>query len=273
MLESIGRLYQTFDRVFPKPDSFFNKGCCVSADNVKMLLKTPRGQLDEQTLAMPIDHYGSCFGRFEEVSYFIPRLMEILAESDGGFEYGLLCYSFYRILRNHQPDYESLALWNSIWDAMQDIFRTHTEQFKVRHCDREACAGNGWAIQHSDYVVGSDLLDQMLEGYFGPVLSRSSASATPKDWDTFIDSWAHDDNPSRVAHLLDVVGRYLLGRYVCGVRDDYQLPEGFLRLLKDKSYVENLLSRAKPAIEAADSPTWFDDLCDSLELAAGGEQQ
>lgn len=266
-IESVEELYPLFERVFPRPTSFDNEYCCVSEEDERPLLTLPLRELTEGMLAMPIDHACGCFGTFEEVSYFVPRLIEILADSEYGFERGVLSYSFYRLLRDNEEQYQSLGVWNAIEKAIRGIFSYRTSTFNIKHYDREACEEKGWGITYYDLVIGTDLMDELLGEFLFPVLSRreDSHSSGCSEWDRFFIRWAEDQNPNRVAHILDIIRRYCTDELL----HDYTLPNSFLGSLKQRNYASALTKRAEPAFASIESPTWLRDVLHCLETLAG----
>lgn len=262
-IESVQHLYAAFERVFPRPVSFHNEGCCVKDYHERPLLELPLRELTEEMLQMPIDHNGACFGTFEELSYFVPRMVELLADSENGFEYGVLSFSFFRMLRDNEQQYKALGVWSAIEGAICDILALRTQEFHVRHYDRGACEKKGWGIEYFDLMVWTDLMDDLLGELFFPILSRRplSPGCAGSEWDTFIARWAEDSNPCRVAHLLDIVRRY----WADELYDGYTLPNSFVILLRQREFQSALVKRAEPAFAAVESTTWLEDVLGSLE--------
>lgn len=266
MLESIDRLYKAFDSVFPRPTSFDNERCCVTEEQEKLLLSLPRHQWTEEMLAEPMDHNDGCFGTFEEVSYLVPRLMEILSESDEGFEQGLLEFSFFGFLLRREADYRQLGLWGAIEDAITEVFRSRTAIFAVTHYDTEACRRNGWCLEYLDLVAGSHMVHELLgEFCYRKALDHlPSTGLGSQEWDEVFDRWAEDGSPERVAHLLDQIKLHFEDRLL----PEYCVPANFIRRLED-GLAGQLVDRAWPVISAVDSPTWLRDLLCVLEQNAG----
>jgi hypothetical protein len=262
--ESIRHLYTLFDKVFPRPISFHNEYCCVGPEQERPLLTLPREQLTEIILAHPVSHCGSCFGTFEEVSYFIPRLFELLDDSVEGFQYGGLDISFFWLLADHESEYRAVQLWESIESAMRDIFIAHTSAFTIEH--------------HGslDHVVGSGLVDEMLDGFFFRVLPKRNAPSAVRgndgkaftEWDDFFARWASDENPHRLAHLLDVIRRYWIGMMF----DQYRPPASIIEQFMRPEFAQRVLQAAMPAILGADSSTWLNDLLQCLPVDAGSAE-
>ena len=237
---SIELIYSQFAEVFPRPTSFYNEYCCVTAEHERPLLALPLRELTEEMLAMPIDHYGSCFGTFEQVSYFVPRLMELLVNSRQGFEYGVLYFSFFRLLQNNECRYRRLGLWDAIEKALNELFTSHTST--------------------PPDIRTQDLTDQLLEGFFCPVLSdrKRTLDADLSAWDEFVLEWAEDECPQRVCHLLDLVRQHCI-RHISG----YDLPDVFLECLRRESYQSALVKRAAPAFASLPS-RWLEETGDCL---------
>ena len=127
MLESIKRVYEEFDKVIFRPTAFSdNQCCCVGEDYEQKLLHTPREELQEVDLAVPIDNTDGCFASYDQMAYFIPRLLEILEDTEEGFSYGNLDISFFRIIRDHKDDFKRLGLWDVLCEALYEIFKVHT---------------------------------------------------------------------------------------------------------------------------------------------------
>jgi hypothetical protein len=208
--ESIQQLYIAFKKVFKRPTSFYNEHCCVTKENELILLTTSLSELTEQQLSMPIDHYGSCFGTFREVSYYVPRLIELLSDSSNGFEYGNLCFSFYRLLRDGESEYQRLGVWDQIEKSMFDNFYSRTSKFDMIHFNEVDCKEKGWVLQYFDMITWPELLDELLGEFFYPILSKrkKSAEENHSEWDLFIEKWAEDKNPHRICYLLDAIKQY-----------------------------------------------------------------
>lgn len=241
----IQQLTQFFDDKFRRPTSFYNNGCCVGDDDEQLLIDTPRAQLTEQMLRMPIDHFGSCFGTFEQISYFVPRLMELLYESENGFQYGCLNYTVFRLLVENEQQYRDLGLWDVIENTMYSILADRTSTF---------------VLTDRGDTVGSDMLKDLLEGFFQPVLQSktSLSSACMTQWDEFIAKWADDEVPHMIAHLLSLVSWQI-------VVTDHILPESFMTRLKDQSYSSSLIKRAEPALVSMPSEYWLYVVRECLE--------
>ncbi len=241
----IQQLSQLFDAKFQRPKSFLNEGCCVSDESERLLMETPRVQLTEQMLCMPIDHYGSCFGTFEQMSYFVPRLMELLYESVNGFEYGMLHYSFFRLLVENEQQYRDMGLWDVIENTMYSIFADRTSTF---------------VLTDGDHTVDSDLLEDMLEYFFQPLLHSKAGISGPcmTQWDEFIAKWADVEDPHMIAHLLSIA-RWQV------IVTDWKLPESFMTRLKDQAYASALLKRAEPALVSISAEYWLEDVQECLE--------
>lgn len=263
ILGSIRQLYKLFDEVFPHPKSFHNDGCCVGKKHAKLLATLPREELTEEMLSVVVDHRG-CFGTFEEMAYFVPRLMELLADSEDGFEHGLLQYSFFGLLRENEQQYRDLGLWNSIEEAMYDIFVCRTSTFDIKHYDEVECRQKGWEILYFDIMPWQDLIDQMLGGFFYPILSarKSDSNLQLTAWDRFFIKWAEDENPYRLAHLMDIIKRYCNDDLYYG----YVLPDSLINLLKEKDYQLILLEHTRTAYGTIDTPTWLRDAKTCLEM-------
>ncbi len=255
MLPEIAQLYTAFDKVFPRPKSFEGEGCCVKKKHERPLLKLPREQLTEEMFALPGSHFGICFATFEQASYFIPRLLELLSEAEDGFAWGSLNMRIPSFLLEHKSDYTSLGLWQLIEDAYLAIFRERTSTFTVHHYDKAACVAKGWGLDYFDLVVGTDGIDDLLGWFFPPLLLKRVHPDGSSGWGEFFRIWAEDDNPARVAHLLDVTKRYL--EYQDG---EYRPPESYLERLKDAGYTKLLLARAESAVKSTESAIWLGDL-------------
>lgn len=258
MRESIQRLYTAFDAVFPRPTAFDNEGCCVKDEHEAPLLTLPREDLPIEILVMPVQHACGCFGTLEQMSYFVPRIVELLDENEDFYEYGL---GFFSLVRGHEQEYRSFEVWDQLEDSLMDVFRAHTEQFAVMHFDAAACQAKGWTNwEHDDIVDGVDLIDDMLREFFHPVLSSRRVTvdtgvALCTQWDGFFASWADETNPARLAHLLDILKRYYEDRIY-----GYSIPDSFVERIRDWDYVESLIERAMPALSLVDSPTYVNDL-------------
>lgn len=243
----VQKLTQLFDDQFRRPTSFYNNGCCVGVDEERLLIDTPRAKLTEEELSSPIDHACGCFGTFEQMAYYVPRLMEILNESEDGFKFGCLNFSFYRLLVNHEQKYRDLELWDSIKNAMNSIFLDRTSVVEMRHYD---------------YIINEQIIDEMLPGFFMPVLSVRQSTTNPgqTQWDEFILRWADDANACRVMNVLAMIKRYCDRKH-----SEYDLPELFLARLRGKEYTASLIERAEPAVASISSETWMDEVRECLE--------
>lgn len=246
VLKSIQQLYASCDLVFSRPTSFYNERCCVTEENERILLTIQREDLTEEMLTMPIDHFGSCFGTFEQVSYYVPRLIELLAESRYGFEYGVMCYSFFRLLHQNEQQYRTLGIWDQIENAVNDIFIKRTLTF---------------TMERHNYVDYTDLIDNILSDFYYPVLSkrRLPGNESATEWDHFFIQWEEDQNPHRIAHMLDTIKRH----HECNP-DSYTLPNSLLDRLKNQDYILSLIDRAKPACLSLNSQTWLTDLITTI---------
>ncbi len=241
------QLTQLFDAKFRRPTSFYNNGCCVGDDEARLLIETPRARLTEEELSSPIDHACGCFGTFEQMAYYVPRLMEILNESEDGFTHGCLNFSFFRLLVRHEQEYRKLGLWDSIEDAMNSLF-----------VDRTSVVG----MKNYDYMINEQIIDEMLPGFFLPVLSARQSTTTPgqTQWDEFILRWAEDTDACRVMQLLAMIKRY--GN---GYLSDCPPPEVFLARLRDRDYTASFLKRAEPAVAFISIDSWMDEVQGCLE--------
>ncbi len=249
MLLEIAQLYTAFDKVFPRPESYWGEGCCVQPEHEEVLLRLPREQWTEEMLSMPGSHIGICFATFEQASYLIPRLLELLAEAENGFSYGTLNMNVPRFLREHESDYATLRLWQLIENTFIAIFRERTSEFAIRS-------------EYPDYVAGTDGIDDFLGEFYLPLLSGRHCPDGSSGWDEFFRLWAEDDSPARIAHLLGVTKRHF--------DDDlfeWAPPESYLERVRDVGYTELLLARAEPAMKSVESPTWLNDLRAALRSA------
>jgi len=245
--------------MFPRPTSFYNERCCV--DEYK-LLKTPRAELDEIDLALPVDHYGSCFGSFEEISYFVPRVVELLTATENGFAHGMLNLSFNRLLRDSERKYRDMGLWDTIEACMNAIFTDFTGKFTLHHYDKPACELKGWGKQYKDIASCTGGIDDFIVGFYQPVLSARACSDGTTVWDRFFHAWALDENPYSAANLLDIIRRHFdEGMF------DYALPDSFVARLSERAYALALVQRAAPAFASIESPTWLTDVLDCLGIA------
>lgn len=260
MLESVRQLYIAFDKVFSRPKSLYNARCCVSKDNERQLLALPREQLTEWMLSMPMDHSDGCFATFDEISYYVPRLMELFVDSENGFEAGNLNISFFRFLRDHQDDYQRLGLWEPIEQAMMDVFHIRTSVFPLRHFDQEACAAKGWGIIYDDIMAYTEFMDELLGEFLFPILSKRSIGRDDlSEYDVFFERWAADSNPYRIAHLLEITKRYFEDRIFSGYAEI--VPCSYIRKLEQVEFKDSLIERVKPILSKIKSPTWFRDVC------------
>ena len=117
--DSILELYRQFDKVFKKPDSFFNQGCCVEKKDEKYLLNTDRKTISEEPLSHAFNHYRNCFGNFEQLGYYLPRLIEIARDNKGDLGY---CISFWSLLKEDKPKYKELNLLPCLLTALEEIY-------------------------------------------------------------------------------------------------------------------------------------------------------
>lgn len=258
-LPPLNELYLKFDRVFDCPRSFYNEGCCVSVETERALLAAPREQLGEDVLSYPLSHYPGCFGTFEQVAYFVPRLIEILAESLYGFEYLI---SLWRIVGADQDRYQELGLWQPIIAAMNAVFQERTRTFAVQHFDKTACQAKGWGLEHYDISNGADIVEALLGDFFHPLLSPR-----PVAWENFFAQWAHDPNPHRVAHLLDV-WKQNCEEHPTGY---WTFPPNFKSQMEDAGYIAAVIERAAPVFPSIEetSPTWLNDLHRAIKKGSG----
>lgn len=266
MLESIEKLYSAFDGVFPRPVSFQNEGCCVTRENEQLLLDLPRELWAEEMLAMPMDHSDGCFGTFAQVSYLVPRLIEILSERDGGFEYGVLDVSFYRYLLGHEDDYRALGLWEAVENAVVEIFRYRTATFAIAHYDLDACRRKGWDLDYFDRAIGTDMVEELLGEFFYRKSLKHLKGTGPQatEWDALFERWSDDGNANRIAYLLDLVKLH------CGdnLVHEFRIPASLLCKLRE-GLAGQLVDRAWSVISAVESPTWLRDLLRTLEMNVG----
>ena len=79
-------------------------------------------------------------------------------------------------------------------------------------------------------------------------------------WDDFIDRWAADESPARVAHLVDFVRRYQTGFGLEGA-----LPTSFISRVCQIGYQEDLLQCALPAVEPTLRDYWLEGVRRSIE--------
>jgi len=285
MMPAVQELYEAFDRVYKRPKSFTNEGCCVKKWHEKPLLTLPREQLTEEMLDRPMSHACGCFGTLEEVSYYVPRLIEIMAESENGLELGTLDLHLPWLLLENREEYEAKGLWELIERVHHDIWFDRTSSFTLLHVNGE-------------YPASVDLIGGILKEFLHPLLSeRQSSTGVAGEpertgWDDFVAQWADDDNPHRVAHLLDFISRNaarpdfadfpshpLLAqsqplRSALDHIRRYQvlspLPASLILQLQQTDYAEELIDRVAPAIEANDSASW---LMEVRENVAGIRKQ
>jgi hypothetical protein len=255
-MDSIQELYKNFEKSFPKPTKFHNDGCCVGEDDEKVLLNIPLRKLTEDNLSYPMQHFGSCFGTFEQMAYFVPRIIELLSESELGFN--LMGYACFRLLVADQDEYKARGVWDSIEQAMLDILHDCTNTLIIEHYDAEA----GWSSPFNDLSFKQIIVEEFLALFFYPVLNNRNSSESGSDWDRFFEDWATDENAGRVAWLLEVIRQYCHDI----LSEPFTLPDSLLVNLTKKEYIEQLIDRARPAIENISSPTWFNDLMDCLPL-------
>lgn len=136
--DSVQELYRQFDKVFKKPSSFFNKECCVEKKDEKYLLNADRGTIDEQTLSHAFNHYRNCFGNFEQLGYYLPRLIEIARDNIGNLGY---CISFWSFLKEDKPKYKQINLLPILEKTLGEIFgssdieKENWEEFKKAPVD------------------------------------------------------------------------------------------------------------------------------------------
>ncbi|MCC6445191.1 MAG: hypothetical protein IT210_17240 [Armatimonadetes bacterium] len=184
MLPSIIRLYEAFDRAFSRPTSLHRSfHCCVSRQEERLLLSTPRGELTEAMLANPVDHLDVCFSTPDQGSYFVPRLVELLSEAEDGFQYEMLYITFYRLIRENERLYRDSGVWEALETALRDIFRERTSAFifNVRGAGSVSCAF---------------FIDDILNGFFFPILSKRQdrAEIGLTDWGDFFARWAEEND-------------------------------------------------------------------------------
>ncbi|MHB1460206.1 MAG: hypothetical protein ACYC1M_02865 [Armatimonadota bacterium] len=244
----IQQLTQLFDDKFRRPTSFYNNGCCVGDDEARLLIETPRAKLTEEELSSPIDHACGCFGTFEQMAYYVPRLFEFLNESEDGFTHGCLNYSFFRLLVRHEQQYRDLELWDSIECSMNSLFVDRTSVVEMKN---------------NDYIINEQIIDEMLPGFFMPVLSvrQSTTNLGQTQWDEFILRWADDTDACRLMHVLAMVKRYSNGHL-----SECPPPEVFLARLRDREYTSSLLKRAEPAVAFISPDSWMDEVRGCLEV-------
>lgn len=288
-LPSVSKLYERFDAIFLRPSEFHNLGCCVSVKAERPLLEIPREKLTQRQLSRPVGHYRSCFGTFEQIAYFVPRIIELLARS----RERLNEFGFWSMLRADREKYVELNLWDHLVDAINEIFVAKIGTFRVKHTDEEGCRRMGSMRDYLDQVDGNYLIDDLLTEFFYPELSRE-----PADWETFFSNWTRDANPHHIAHLLDVLKRRWTGSgpkifnpewmpmdeffevtakwNQDGARHedivelsqwwaeknlspDMPFPKAFELELQDDEFIEELIRRATPVLSSLESPTWMSD--------------
>lgn len=112
----------------------------------------------------------------------------------------------------------------------------------------------------SEYSVCSDLLNDLLEGFFQPVLHNRAGESSlyMTQWDEFIAKWADEDDPHMIAHLLSFVRWQVID-------DDCILPESFMTRLRDQTYSSSLIKRAEPALVSMPSEYWLYVVRECLE--------
>jgi hypothetical protein len=128
-LDSVRNLYQRFDKVFKRPSEIFNQKCCVSIKEEKYLLENDRLQIEEEAISKAFNHYHNCFGTFEQMAYFLPRLIELASENNGKLGY---CISFWSQLKTDKEKYVELGLWSSIAKALEDVCGNDAEWIEFK---------------------------------------------------------------------------------------------------------------------------------------------
>jgi hypothetical protein len=260
MTDSIQKLYDRFEKSFPKPTKFYNNGCCVAEENEQDLINVPLRELTEDILSMPIRHFGSCFGTFEQMAFFVPRIIELLSESEKGFD--LMEYSCFWLLVAYQVEYRERGLWESIETAILDIFHERTSDMVIDRVDAETGVFKVRNGPWDELPKNSRVVEDILALFLFPVLSKRNNSDIGSDWDRFFENWANDKNAGRVAWLLEVIRQHCHGL----AAEPYTLPNSLLMRLSEEEYIEQLVDRARSAIAKISSPTWFNDLMDCLPL-------
>jgi hypothetical protein len=244
-----------FDQHFARPTAFFNMGCCIPKKLERPLLSLTRDQLTQQMLAPPLSHYGSCFGTFEQIGYFVPRVVELLASRGDP----PLCNlpAFFSMLLTDQPKYEQRQLWQPLVRSITDAFWARTQHVSIKHIPGHGYeVPSGRVLDHLDLVQGSETLDEILGCFLYP-----SLSAIPGQWEAFFERWASDLDPHRLAHLLDMLKRRWEGRGPLTPEFvDMPLPASLVAQHTMDDLVRRLIDRVQPLALQSSSPTWLDDL-------------
>ena len=251
-LTAIRELYRRFDAVFERPTTFYSADCrCVSKKAQRWLLETPRESMTDAGLAVPMNHYPGCFGTFRQMAYFMPRLVELFADSRDGLGCVMVPWSK---LRRDREAYCRLGVWGSVVAAAEEMLQARTSTFAVEHYDAKACRDKGWGLDHEDLVVSGEVVHELLADFFFPELSLD-----PQATEVFADAWAQDSNPHRVIHLLD-----LLRWEWRGLLFD-QVPPPLRERFASDEFILQVLDRVEPAIAEVGSPTWARDLYAAID--------
>ena len=115
----------------------------------KPLLTVPREQLTEEMLDLPMSHACLCYGTLDEVSYFVPRLIEIMSASDDGLTFGSLNLRLPTLLLENRTEYEAKGLWGHIERAYHDTWLDRTARFIL-------------SPAFSDSALAVELIDSLL---------------------------------------------------------------------------------------------------------------
>ena len=189
-----------------------------------MLLQVPREELTQEMLVHPMDHAGRCFATFAQTAYFVPRMVELLADGPRGIEFG--SGAFLPGLIRDREQYQTVGLWLPLVSALREIFDARTQTFAV--------------LPPHNIVVNADVIDGLLCQFFRPVLRYDLA-----EWNGFFLRWANDANPHRAAHLLALVARLSdKDMPLCWPAEPLALPSVFAARLREGPLLSELTERA-----------------------------
>jgi hypothetical protein len=157
-----------------------------------------------------------------------------------------------------QPDLETHGLRLEMHDWMLELFKRKTELFLVDHYDKEHCEKMEWPEKYRDVVLFAKERDTLVGAYFA-----KRAESTPGEFAEFMTQWAQSPTSDRQLHFLDFCYRLTQPTF------DYVLLASLppiQRWVRNKSFLQELLSQNDAILKKVKSPTWKTDTKKALKL-------
>ena len=210
-----------------------------------------------------------CTAQYDEQVFYLPYAFRCLAVHPSEGEDFLA--DLVHFLSTNAESLRGDHLLDACLESVRSLFRAWTADFQVVHFDAAACRAKGWGLDHSDYIVNSqtvrELIDCLLRYQPNSDLAEELVNRWRRADRTEVDSACLLEFAKEERDAWDYYSRTYPGK------DRENTPTRFVRsireIVSDNIFLQAELDRIHDTVvKNEESPTYWPDLIAALGLAS-----